>query len=227
MLARLLAMLAALFLAPAAHAEQGPGEDDRCRTEAEKAVTIQVTVMKTIDGEKAKEVTVEAKVLGVERSKAKLKKGDTVTIAYSLPTVRRAGPTRPPVLEAGEVYPAFLNKRDQSFAPAAAASSFRMTPEPPYTDKKAQQFGRAVLKVEELINGTPTGEKAEKLKAEVVGIGTGGDVMYRWIQARLGDEQRSLEAWIRDTNPAPEKSKELKAMIAFLQKVSIEIDAPK
>jgi len=207
-----------------AHAEPPPGTYDRLRVEAEDAVTFQVTSVKEAAGEKAKEVTVEAKVLGVERSKAGLKKGDAVTITYSVPTILRPGPTPVPVLDRDGVYPAFLNKRGKTFAPAAAGSSFRMTPEPPESDREAYRLGRAVVTVEQFLKANPA--DAAKLKGGVVGVGQGVDV-ERWVRARLADEVRVIQAWIRDTRPEPEKAKELNAKIELIQKAIVEIDAPR
>lgn len=221
---RFLTILAALTVPTFAHAEPPPGTYDRLRANAEEAVTIQVTSAKASAGENAKEVIVEAKVLGVERTKSGLKKGDSVIITYSVPTVLKPGPTLVPILDKEGVYPAFLNKQGKVFSPAAAGSSFQMTPEPAETDREAQRVGRAVLKVEEFLKAQTT--DAEKLKKDVVSIGHDVD-MESWVRARLADEVRSLQAWVRDTRPVGEKEKELKTKIKLLEQTIVEIIAPK
>jgi hypothetical protein len=79
------------------------------------------------------EVTVEAKILHVEQSKAGLKKGEQVIISYrirnpKLPSIPGAGD--PPILEQGGVYPAFLSLAagGKIYKPTAHHWSFRMTP---------------------------------------------------------------------------------------------------
>lgn len=224
MITRITTVLVVLTFSTLAHAEPPPGTYDRLRTSAEEAVTIQVTSVKETADEKANEVIVEAKVLGVERSKSGLKKGDAVTITYSIPKVLKPGPTLVPILDKESVYPAFLNKQGKVFSPAAAGSSFQMTPEPAETDREALRIGRAVLKVEEFLKAQTT--DAEKLKKDVVGIGHDVD-MESWVLARLASEVRSLQAWVRDTRPVGEKEKELKAKIKLLEQTIVEIIAPK
>jgi hypothetical protein len=81
-----------ILFASVGHAELPPGSYDKLRMEAPDAVTIQVAGVKeaTVGGEK--QVTVEAKVLGVERSKSGLKVGDAVTIRYGIPLISLPGP---------------------------------------------------------------------------------------------------------------------------------------
>ena len=218
---RFLAVAAILSFATFAQAELPPGSYNKLRADAEEALTIQVTdIARNSDNQ----VYVSAKVLGVERSKSGLKKGDSIRLKYS-PAKPKVGPAPPPIPEKDGVYPAFLNKKGDDFEPAAHGSSFKMTPE--VTDAKAEKIGKGFLTVEEFMKLSPTDPKMEKLRQEVVRIGQGGNGMYRWVQSRLRDETDTLESWIRDTKPKPEEEKELRAKIEYLVKVMVEIDAPR
>ncbi|OWK42151.1 hypothetical protein FRUB_04229 [Fimbriiglobus ruber] len=181
------------------------------------------SVKKDADGQ----VVVVAKVLGVERSKAGLKKDDTVTIKYAIPTKPVIGPKPVPLLVQDDVYPAFLNKKGDAFEPAAYGSSFEMTPEA--VDGKAEKLGNAVQTVDKLLSVKLDDPKADELKKAVVAIGQGGDGMYMWVRGRLGTEQLSLEAE-KDGKRAYLKAdevKEIDARIKFLGRVMYEIDAPR
>ena len=74
------------------------------------------------------EVVVEAKVVRIERTAARIHDGEVIRITY--PRHRRErpvpGPGEPPLLERGKVYPAFLTKveGERRFAPSAGAFSF-------------------------------------------------------------------------------------------------------
>ena len=92
-------------------AELPPSAYNKLRIDAEEAVTIEVTGVQIALMGGDKNVTVEAKVLGVERSKNGLKKGDSVTFRYDIPAKPPIGPAPPPLLEKVSVYPAFLNKK--------------------------------------------------------------------------------------------------------------------
>ncbi|HEY1188048.1 MAG TPA: hypothetical protein VGE74_10350 [Gemmata sp.] len=224
MRSQILAVAGVLFVTAFTQAVPPPGTYDKLRAGAEEAVTIQVvTVVSGANGD----VGVQAKVLGVERSKSGLKKGDTVSIKYTVPAKGTVGPTPVPVLEKDEVYPAFLNKKGDEFAPAAYGSSFKMTPEAVAAGPKAEKFGNAVLKVEELMALDVADPKMAKVREDVIGIGQGGDEMYRWVQSRLFDQVSLLKSWIRDTRPGPDEVKKARAKIEFLLQVTIEIDAPK
>jgi hypothetical protein len=124
-----LAVLSVLCFTSMAHAALPPGSYDKLRIEAQEAVTIVVQSAKVVEAGNSKHVTIEAKVLGVERSKAGLKKGDKITIKYSVPSVAMPGPVPTPILEADGFYPAFLNKSGSDYVPAAHGWSFKMTPE--------------------------------------------------------------------------------------------------
>src|SRR5580692_11370075 len=108
---RLVTVFVVLSFAASVHAELPPGAYNTLRIDAEEAVTIEVTSVKIALMGGDKSLTVEAKVLGVERSKSGLKKGDSVTIRYDIPAKPPIGPAPPPVLEKDSVYPAFLNKK--------------------------------------------------------------------------------------------------------------------
>ena len=125
----------ALLTSPKAGAELPPGSYDKLRSESQEAVIFEaVKVTSSTSGFETR-VTVEGKLLAVERSKAKLKPGERITIEYTTVDVRKArgfaGPRQAAVLKQGTVYPAFLNKHDnqRAFSLAAYGASFEMTPE--------------------------------------------------------------------------------------------------
>ena len=120
-----------------ARAELPPGSYDKLRAKAEEALIIEVDSVKTHEREPGwLDVVVTARVVRVERSKARLKKGGTVTVRYeSLDRTKLKkpviGPRAVPLLKKGEFYPAFLNvtKETKEYQPAAYGESFVMTPE--------------------------------------------------------------------------------------------------
>lgn len=124
---RCLAVLVVLFTASWACAELPPGSYNKLRADADEAIIIHVTDVKIALMGGDQSVTVEAKVLAVERSKNGLKKGDTITIVYTILGKPVVGPLPVPLLEKGEDYPAFLNKKGQIYEPAAYGWSFKMT----------------------------------------------------------------------------------------------------
>lgn len=223
---RALALLCVLALSTSVHAELPPGSYDKLRSGADEAVTIQVTkVTLGADGT----VGLKAKVLGVERSKGGLKKGDTISITYKGGERKEAGTTPVPLLEQDGVYPAFLNKKGDEFEPAAHGWSFKMTQEAKGCDHQAEKIGKAVQVVDELLKVNPSDPKADELKRAVIGIGTADDGMYRWVTARLNSQQKLLEGE-KDNKSAyltPAEVKDLNARIKFLAQVEIEIHAPK
>src|SRR5207249_1387463 len=102
----LLAALPAFTLCPPARAELPPGSYNTLRAEAQEALVIEVSDVRTEErkrGETA--VVVEAKVLGVERSASKLKRGDTLQIRYTHHDLSKldgfAGPRPVPILRKG------------------------------------------------------------------------------------------------------------------------------
>jgi len=116
------------------HAELPPGSYDNLRNQADEALIIQVESVQSQVRDEKREVTVVAKVLKVERSRAKLTKGNELTIKYEIFQGNAfAGPRQAKVLEQGEIYPAFLtgpDKPEDPFQLAAHGMSFTMTPEP-------------------------------------------------------------------------------------------------
>lgn len=129
MMKRLAALLCLMTVAGLTYAELPPGSYDKLRAEADDALVIQVTGVNVDTKSTAREVTVQAKVLGVERSKSGLKKGDNITFNYRISTVQVPGPRPIPLLVKGDVYPAFLKTMGKSLEPAAYGESFKMTPE--------------------------------------------------------------------------------------------------
>lgn len=124
-----------IVLGSIAYAELPPGSYDKLRADAEEAVIIEVTAVTAKTSGAKTSVRVEAKLLGVERSKAKLKSGQRITIDYQSIDIKKtrgfAGPRQAPILKQGGVYPAFLNKVEDKagFELAAYGASFEMTPE--------------------------------------------------------------------------------------------------
>jgi len=116
------------------HAELPPGSYDRLRNQADEALIIQVESVQSQVRDEKREVTLVAKVLKVERSRANLTKGNKLTIKYEIFQGNAfAGPRQAKVLEQGEIYPAFLAgpaKTGEPFHLAAYGMSFTMTPEP-------------------------------------------------------------------------------------------------
>lgn len=116
-------------------AELPPGSYDKLRVDAAEALVIRLTEVQQRDVGNEVVVTAKAEVLGVERSKAKLKPGDTIALKYSFVNRDRvkafAGASPPPVPAKGAVVPAFLNPNEggKDYGPAAHGSSFTMTPE--------------------------------------------------------------------------------------------------
>jgi hypothetical protein len=133
MRAKCLVLAALVGLATVGRAELPPGSYDKLKVDADSAATILVNSVKTAQANDGKNVTIEAKVLGVERSKSGLKKGEFITITYFVrdPGKPFAGPRPIPLLEKDTVYPAFLvpGSNQRTFEPAAHGESFKMTPE--------------------------------------------------------------------------------------------------
>jgi hypothetical protein len=121
---------------PVAKAELPPGSYDKLREGATEILVIEIMAVqqKVIPGNKV-EVTLQAKVLGVEQSRTGLKPGAQMVISYTEfdPKAKNRPPgARPvPILERGSIYPAFLNRASngKSYEPAAYGESFRMMPE--------------------------------------------------------------------------------------------------
>jgi hypothetical protein len=128
MIARI-AFLVVLAVTISVNAELPPGSYDKLRAEAEEVLVIQVTKVVVVMNANQKDVTVEAKVLGVEKSSSGLIKAETIKIKYSIQLGSFAGPQQAKVLEAESVVPAFLKKSGATYGLAAFGKSFTMTPE--------------------------------------------------------------------------------------------------
>lgn len=210
-----------------------PGKTNALRAAAEEAVTIQITsINEEIHGAN-KDITIQAKILGVERTTFGLKKSQVIAIQFTdsvqpLPNSDRVQP-----LEKDGVYPAFLNRNASHYQPAAGPASFRMTPEKP-SAKDSQAFatrlGEAMLTVDSFLKVSPTEEKAKELQATVVGLGQAGDTnLYTWIQARLRYESEFLTAYKaeRGSNLTTKEAIQFDDRIKFYNRTRVLIDAPK
>ena len=91
-----LAVLSVLSAAPAGRAELPPGAYDRLRAGAGEAVIIRVNAIRIAATAPGMAVTLDATVLGVERSKAGLKPGDAIAVRYLIPTKPVPGPAPTP-----------------------------------------------------------------------------------------------------------------------------------
>ena len=127
----------AVVLGTETRAELPPGSYDKLRAEAQEALTVEVLSVETKELEVGKtEVVAEMKVTAVKRSKAELKRGDTLTVKYVHidPTKLQgfAGPRPVPILKKGKTYPAFLNKNEDeaTYEPAAYGESFTALKQP-------------------------------------------------------------------------------------------------
>lgn len=125
------AVLCAALQSAVVRAELPPGSYDTLRDEAQEAITAKVLSVNTKELETGKtEVTAELEVTAVTRSKAKLKKGEKLTVQYvhfdlsKLPGF--AGPRPVPILKTGKTYPAYLNQEEDKdiYTPAAYGESF-------------------------------------------------------------------------------------------------------
>lgn len=126
---RFLSLLAVFAFSGATQAALPPGAYDKLRIAAEEAITIEVSGVKVVHAGNQDDVTVDAKVIGLERTKNGLHRGDAIIIKYAIATPPIPGPVPVPVIEKNIVYPAFLNKKGTDFEPAAYGWSFKMTPE--------------------------------------------------------------------------------------------------
>ncbi len=209
-----------------------PGKTNALRAAAEEAVTIQITAIKEEIHGANKEVIIEAKVLGVERTTFGLKKSQGITIQFTdsvnpLPNSDRTQP-----LEKDGVYPAFLNRNANQYQPAAGPASFRMTPEKSTTKDQAfaTRLGEAMLTVDSFLKVAPSEDKAKELQATVVGLGQSGDTnLYTWIQARLVHESEFLTAIKaeRGSNLTTKEAIQFDERIKFYNRTRVLIDAPK
>lgn len=231
MFTRPLAIAAALSFTPLAHADLPAGRLDQMRVEAELVLTIQIVSVKEVVNGASKDVTVTARVLGVERSAFGTKKGEEITITYTDSVKPPPGSEPMPTLEKDGVYPAFLNRSGKGYQPAAWVASFRMTPEGVQAKGgAAERFGKAMLTVDTFLKAKPTDPKVGELQKTVIGIGQSGELNeYVWVHSRLKWECWFLEARKAELggNLTKEQVKEIDDQVAYLQRTLLLIDAPK
>jgi uncharacterized protein YcfL len=136
----LLTSLSLLLLLPGATfpqatlAEIPPSGYRNLQERAQEALNIQVMSVEVKPAASGKlNVTVLADVTEVQRSQAKLKRGNKIKIQYQIYDYSRIKPTDippgappAPLLDPGKVYSAFLNRAEsgESFTPAAYRLSF-------------------------------------------------------------------------------------------------------
>jgi hypothetical protein len=127
-----LAILTLVFTCRASFAELSPSYYKKLQQEAPESLVITVlsiNMVETSEPQRKKiAVSVEAQVEKVERSNSDLKRGSTIHISYvhyrhELPP---PGASEVPILNKGQVYPAYLtkNKNEDVYAPAAGGFSF-------------------------------------------------------------------------------------------------------
>ncbi|VTR92103.1 sigma-70 family rna polymerase sigma factor : RNA polymerase sigma factor, sigma-70 family OS=Singulisphaera acidiphila (strain ATCC BAA-1392 / DSM 18658 / VKM B-2454 / MOB10) GN=Sinac_4264 PE=4 SV=1: Sigma70_r2: Sigma70_r4_2 [Gemmata massiliana] len=208
-------------------------EDDDRRAAAELVLTIQVVSVKEVVNGANKDVTVIAKVLGVEKSAFGTRKGEEIAITYTDSAKLIPGSESMPALEKGGVYPAFLNRNDKEYQPAAWAASFRMTPgggRVKENKNAAERFGAAMHTVDTFLKAKTTDPKRDELQKAVIAIGQSGEHNgYVWVHARLSWECGFLEARKAElgNNLTKEQVKEIDDQVAHLKRTQILIDAPK
>ena len=121
-----------LSLALAVQAELPPREYRRMQREAPEEVRIHVLRVEEAplrERPREREIVVEAKVVRIARSAARIHEGEVIKITYRHFRGERevAGPGEPPLLERGREYPAFLAKVEGErhvFSPVAGRFSF-------------------------------------------------------------------------------------------------------
>jgi hypothetical protein len=121
-----------LSLALAAQAELPPREYRRMQREAPEELRIHVLRVGEApvpERPREREIIVEAKVVRIGRSAARIHEGEVIKIVYRHYRGERevAGPGEPPLVERGRDYPAFLAKVEGErhvFSPAAGRFSF-------------------------------------------------------------------------------------------------------
>ncbi|HQR07635.1 MAG TPA: hypothetical protein PLN21_12480 [Gemmatales bacterium] len=126
---RLIALCCCFILPAIAWAELPPGTYDQLRREAEEALVIQITSVRVERDGDYKNVTLEARVLRVGRSKSGLAKDDNITIKYEVSMVPFPGPRPVSILNRNQTYPAFLKSNGNTYEPAAYGMSFNSRPE--------------------------------------------------------------------------------------------------
>jgi len=126
---RTLAIFTTLLLT--LQAELPPYVYENYQKNAPEALTISIKKVKTsLISFSKKSVTVTAKVLRVQRTKSKVKRGDTITIIYNSTFWKPngwVGPSSLPVLKEDQTYRAFLRKGEENnyYYPDARGKSFK------------------------------------------------------------------------------------------------------
>jgi|SRR5581483_2204756 len=125
-----LALICWFVTVPSGRAELPPDVYDKLQREAPELLTIEVLAVKT-EAKAFKDtvyvnVTAEARVRKVQRSKSQLQEGAVISIAYvhRQRKVPVDGPSEIPILAKGKVYPAYLEKKRDGYEPAARGHSF-------------------------------------------------------------------------------------------------------
>jgi hypothetical protein len=124
-------MVILLGLSQAVQANLSPREYRRMQREAPEELRIEVLGVHERplrEREREFEIVVDAKVLRINRTAARIRDGEVIKITYIRHRRERPlpGPGEPPLLEQGKSYPAFLMKADgpRRFKPAAGSFSF-------------------------------------------------------------------------------------------------------
>lgn len=117
------------FFTSALFAELPPYVYDNLKQSGTEEIMISVKKVKTsFFAIHEKEVTLEAEVVSVRRSKSGLKTGDTIAVFYvhEIRPFGMVGPSILPLLEENEIYLAYLTFDDVSkrYVPAARGHSF-------------------------------------------------------------------------------------------------------
>jgi hypothetical protein len=130
------ALLIDLGASQPARAELSPREYKRMQREASEEVRIEVLGVKERaipERPREFEIILEAKIVRIERSRARIRDGERIRIVYAHHRSERPrpGPGEIPIPERGRVYPAFLEKvpgEARVFKPVAGAFSFQRIP---------------------------------------------------------------------------------------------------
>ncbi len=124
-------ILLATGLPLAIRAELPPDAYERMQADADEAIEVEITSVRTkAGGAEYSQVTTEAKVLGVQRSKSGLKKDESIVIEYDIFDVAKkkpgwAGPSSPTLVKKSGSYMAFLKAtKGKPYAIAAMGRSF-------------------------------------------------------------------------------------------------------
>jgi hypothetical protein len=122
-----------ICIIPAGFAELPPDAYKQKQQQAAESLIIKVLSVTTVESDEPNRkkiaVTVKAQVQKVERTKSGLKPGDDIGISYVHSRYKEplAGPSEIPVLEQGDVCPAFLARdgEGKTYKPVAGGYSFK------------------------------------------------------------------------------------------------------